>query len=53
MTTGAGEPVEVDGDDAATSDDEHLIRAMRQRDETAFAALVDRYHGQLVRLAMA
>jgi RNA polymerase sigma-70 factor (ECF subfamily) len=29
-----------------------LIQALRERDEAAFVALVDRYQGQLVRLAM-
>jgi RNA polymerase sigma-70 factor, ECF subfamily len=32
-------------------DDEELLLALRRRDEQAFTALVDRYHGRLVRLA--
>ena len=35
----------------AASDDEGLVLALRHRDEAAFAALVERYHPQLVRLA--
>jgi RNA polymerase sigma-70 factor (ECF subfamily) len=52
MLTGTGEPGQVDGDEAEPSDDARLIRALRGRDEAAFAALVDQYHGSLVRLAM-
>jgi RNA polymerase sigma-70 factor, ECF subfamily len=40
------------GDRASpTGDDAQLLLALRRRDEMAFAALVDRYHAQLVRLA--
>ena len=53
MVTGQGEPVNVDDDGFESNEDERLIRALRGRNETAFAALVDRYHGQLIRLAMA
>ncbi len=52
MLTGDGEPGQIDAGPAESRDDERLIRALRGRDETAFAALVDQYHGQLVRLAM-
>lgn len=52
MTTGAGEPVEIAGNEAEPSDDARLLQALRERDEAAFATLVDRYQGQLVRLAM-
>ena len=37
--------------DAGIDDDEQLLLALRRRDEEAFAALVDRYHARLVRLA--
>ena len=37
--------------DSAGDDDEQLLIALRRRDEQAFAALVDRYHARLVRLA--
>lgn len=53
MATGQGEPVKSDEVGAAASDDERLIRALRGRDEAAFAALIARYHEQLIRLAMA
>ena len=36
-----------------TSEDAKQLRALREGDEAAFAALVDRYHGPLLRLAMA
>jgi RNA polymerase sigma-70 factor, ECF subfamily len=52
MQTGHGQPVPADDGGAGASEDARLLRALRGRDETAFAALVDRYHGQLVRLAM-
>src|SRR5688572_19109242 len=52
MATGKAEPVQVDEDGAEASDNERLIRALRGRDEAAFATLVERYHGQLVRVAM-
>jgi RNA polymerase sigma-70 factor, ECF subfamily len=51
MLTGDGAaPADVPEDDG-TDDDEQLLRALRRRDEQAFAALVDRYHARLVRLA--
>jgi RNA polymerase sigma-70 factor, ECF subfamily len=42
------------GEDAATlvSDDEHLVALLRTGDESAFAALVDRYHASMLRLAV-
>src|SRR3712207_1959529 len=53
MRTGEGASrASVPGDSAGMDDDEALLLALRRRDETVFAALVDRYHGQLVRLAM-
>jgi RNA polymerase sigma-70 factor (ECF subfamily) len=36
---------------SAAADDAALVAALRRRDERAFAALVDRYHGSLHRLA--
>jgi RNA polymerase sigma-70 factor, ECF subfamily len=51
MLTGEGAaPAGVPGD-ARTDDDEQLLQALRRRDEEAFAALVDRYHAQLIRFA--
>jgi RNA polymerase sigma-70 factor, ECF subfamily len=51
MLTGDGAaPADVPEDDG-TDDDEQLLLALRRRDEQAFAALVDRYHARLVRLA--
>lgn len=35
------------------SDEHHLVEALRNGDEAAFAALVERYHGSLLRLALA
>jgi RNA polymerase sigma-70 factor (ECF subfamily) len=35
-----------------TAEDRRLVEALRQGDEMAFATLVDRYHAQLVRLAL-
>ncbi len=35
----------------AASDDQHLVMALRRGDENAFGALIDRYHGSLVRVA--
>jgi DNA-directed RNA polymerase specialized sigma24 family protein len=50
MRAGEGTtPPDVPGD--AGTDDESLLLALRRRDEQAFAALVERYHEQLVRLA--
>jgi RNA polymerase sigma-70 factor (ECF subfamily) len=37
--------------DSQRDDDEQLLIGLRRRDEQAFAALVDRYHARLVRLA--
>lgn len=53
MAAGTGEPVEIAADEAVASDDERLLHALRGRDEAAFVALVERYQGQLTRLAMA
>ena len=36
----------------ATADDMRLVEALRRGDEAAFGALVDRYQGSMVRLAM-
>src|SRR3954451_8674312 len=36
---------------ATTADETRLLNALRDGDETAFADLVDRYHGPLKRLA--
>src|ERR671933_1728466 len=38
-------------DPLAEENEEELVAALRAGDETAFAALVDRYHASLVRLA--
>ncbi len=35
----------------AFADEAHLIESLRQRDEGAFAALIERYHASLLRLA--
>ncbi len=37
---------------AASADDLRLVGALRQGDESAFAALIDRYHASMLRLAM-
>ena len=37
----------------ATRDEQQLLSALRSGDEAAFALLVERYHGSLIRLAMA
>jgi RNA polymerase sigma-70 factor (ECF subfamily) len=51
MLTGSGaSPVDL-RDDAGTDDDGQLLLALRRGDEQAFAALVERYHARLVRLA--
>ena len=51
MLTGEqSSPADAPGD-AAGDDDEQQLLALRRRDEQAFAALVDRYHARLVRLA--
>ena len=42
----------MDQDERVTDDDAALVERLRRRDETAFAMLIDRYHMQLVRLAM-
>ena len=34
-------------------DDDHLLPALRSGDERAFALLIDKYYGSLLRLAMA
>lgn len=51
MVTGMDLPAERDEREAGPSEDDALLIALRRRDEAAFIALVDRYHGQLVRLA--
>ncbi len=51
MVTGEGVPAEGAERDPGTDGDASLVVALRRRDEDAFIALVDRYHGQLVRLA--
>jgi RNA polymerase sigma-70 factor (ECF subfamily) len=65
-TPGAGQPSglgaaqqEVDVPDAATAgaasvgDDQTLLDRLRRGDEAAFVALLERYHGSMVRIAMA
>jgi RNA polymerase sigma-70 factor, ECF subfamily len=42
-----------DGSTELTTEDAKQLRALRDGDEAAFSALVDRYHGPLLRLAMA
>jgi RNA polymerase sigma-70 factor (ECF subfamily) len=37
---------------AIAADDAAVLAALRRGDEAAFAALIDRYHGALVRVAM-
>jgi len=50
MLTGEGtSPADAAGD--FRTDDEQLLLGLRRHDEQAFAALVDRYHARLVRLA--
>jgi RNA polymerase sigma-70 factor, ECF subfamily len=49
--TNRGRKAAVAGHDDLASDDATLLDRLRGRDEEAFAALVDRYHAQLVRLA--
>lgn len=49
-TRGGAAPEDVRADDGRA--DGPLILALKRRDEAAFAVLVDRYHPQLVRLAM-
>jgi RNA polymerase sigma-70 factor, ECF subfamily len=43
--------LEREPEDALPRDDAELLDRLRRRDEAAFAALIDRYHVQLVRLA--
>jgi RNA polymerase sigma-70 factor (ECF subfamily) len=51
MLTGEqSSPADAPGD-SGWDDDEQLLLALRRRDEQAFAALVDRYHARLIRLA--
>lgn len=52
MLTGTGNSGERDQTNPATVDDAALVEGLRRRDEMAFAMLVERYHMQLVRLAM-
>jgi RNA polymerase sigma-70 factor (ECF subfamily) len=51
MLTGEGASPADEHRNFETDDDEQLLLALRRRDEQAFAALVDRYHVRLVRLA--
>jgi RNA polymerase sigma-70 factor (ECF subfamily) len=51
MLTGKGASLTDVPGGAGTDDDEPLLLALRRRDEQAFAALVERYHARLVRLA--
>jgi RNA polymerase sigma-70 factor, ECF subfamily len=51
LTGDGGSHADGPGDSAGTDADAPLLLALRRRDEQAFATLVDRYHGQLVRLA--
>jgi RNA polymerase sigma-70 factor, ECF subfamily len=51
MLSGEGEPAYSAQTGPVTDDDDLLLLALRRRDDAAFAALIDRYHGQLVRLA--
>src|SRR3954447_21546342 len=50
MLTGGALAAENPGD-TGEDDDAPLLRALRQRDEQAFVARVERYHGRLARLA--
>jgi RNA polymerase sigma-70 factor (ECF subfamily) len=52
MVAGECEPSGVVQGGCALSDDATLVEALRRRDEAAFVALVERYHGPLLRLAM-
>jgi RNA polymerase sigma-70 factor, ECF subfamily len=51
MLTGEGAASASVHRGSGTDDDEELLLGLRRRDEQAFAALVDRYHARLVRLA--
>jgi RNA polymerase sigma-70 factor, ECF subfamily len=51
MLTGDGTSPAGRPDDAGADEDGRLLLALRRREEQAFAALVDRYHARLVRLA--
>jgi len=51
MLTGAGASSAGVPENTGTEDDAQLLLALRRRDEEAFAALLDRYHARLVRLA--
>jgi RNA polymerase sigma-70 factor (ECF subfamily) len=51
MLTGEGAASASVHRGSGTDDDEDLLLGLRRRDEQAFAALVDRYHARLVRLA--
>lgn len=53
MPIRGSQPVEVDPGVASAGPDQSLIDGLRRRDEAAFVALVERYQGQLTRLAMA
>ena len=51
MATRTDESAESSQPHANLADDAALIQALRRRDEATFAALIDRYHAQLIRLA--
>lgn len=53
MPIGGSQPVEVDPSRTDAEPDQRLVAGLRCRDEAAFVALVERYQGQLTRLAMA
>ncbi len=55
---GPAEPASAEGEHTglpacpgATAEDNRLVQLLRQGDEPTFALLVDRYHGQLMRMA--
>jgi RNA polymerase sigma-70 factor (ECF subfamily) len=52
MSSGRAASLEVDPAMAILDDEQWLVSALRRGDETAFAALLDRYHVALTRLAL-